>query len=196
MPEEFWEEVEKMIYSGTINNSMLSGAIEMMRVDPSEKNHNLVLGEILKARFLCPVLLSKAPLIDKDGNPVLQDGCEVQYQMLQNASGEPYMIAFTNQQQFENWQKRRTVSTDSCYEFIMEFSEYIDIIIRPLLNGGKTQVMGVVIDPFGCNLKVDRDMIANLVIRRMQMADYETSLQAEKERLEAENPQNAEEAQN
>ena len=56
--------------------------------------------------------------------------------------------------------------------------------------------MGVVIDPFGCNLKVDRDMIANLVIRRMQMADYETSLQAEKERLEAENPQNAEEAQN
>ena len=166
-----------MIYNGTINNSMLSGAIEMMRLDPSEKNHSLVLEEVLKARFLCPVYLSKAPLIDHSGNPYFEDDCDIQYQMLQNAKGEPYLIAFTNQDQYDLWQAKR-VSQTSCYEFIMDFSEYMNLVIRPLPGGGHGPAMGVVIDPFGCNLKIDRNMIANLAIRRMQMEDYQESLRA------------------
>ena len=44
--------------------------------------------------------------------------------------------------------------------------------------------VGVVIDPYGCNLKIDRDMIANLVIRRMQMDDYQESLRTMNSEME------------
>ena len=172
-----------MIYNGTINNSMLSGAIEMMRLDPTPKNHSLVLEEVLKARFLCPVYLSKVPKIDENGDPFFDEDCDIQYQMLQNKKGEPYLIAFTCQEQYDKWMEMRTATTE-IYEFIMEFSEYMNLIIRPLPDGNYGPAVGVVIDPFGCNLKLDRDMIANLVIRRMQMEDYQESLRTMNSEME------------
>lgn len=172
-----------MIYSGTINNSMLNGAIEMMRAEPSDKNRSLVLEEVLKARFLCPVVLSKAPLINEKGDPYFAPDCDVQYQMLQNAKGEPYLIAFTNQQQYEKWMAKRT-STTQIYELVMEFTDYMNLVIRTLPDGSHGPAVGVVIDPYGCNLKIDRDMIANLVIRRMQMDDYQESLRTMNSEME------------
>ena len=174
-----------MIYNGVINNSMLHGAIETMKLNPTPENHTLVLEEVLKAKFLCPVVLSKAPLLDKNGEPYFAEDCDVQYQMVQNSKGKPFLLAFTDQEQLDKWKERRTAVTE-VYEVVMEFSEYINLMLRPLPEGGYGPAEGIVIDPFGANLVMNRDMVANLVIRRMQMAEREEQLR------QAQNVQNTE----
>lgn len=174
--------MEKLVGNGIVNNSMLNGAIEMMRLDPTPKNHTLVMEEVLKAKFICPVVLSKEPRMNMEGDVCFAEDCEVRHQMVQNAKGEPFLIAFTSHEQYVAWLEKRK-APGKCYEFVMDFSDYVNLVIRPLPNGGHGPAVGVVIDPYGCNLKVDRDMIANLVIRRMQMEDFEASMREKQERL-------------
>ena len=175
-----------MYYKGVINNSMLHGAIETMRLDPTPENHTLVLEEVLKATYLCPALLSAPPLMDEKGEPYFAEGCDVQYQMLQNSQGKPFLIAFTDPDQAEKWKARRTAPGE-VYELVMEFSDYINLIMRPLPGGGYGPAEGVVIDPFGANLKVDRDMVANLVIRRMQEQEREEQIRQAQREASAQN---------
>lgn len=175
-----------MIYNGVINNSMLHGAIETMKLNPTPENHTLVLEEVLKAKFLCPVTVSKAPLLDEQGEPYFAEDCEVQYQMVQNSKGIPFLLAFTDQEELDKWKARRS-SQAEIYEVVMEFSEYINLIMRPLPEGGYGPGEGVVIDPFGVNLKVDRDMVANLVIRRMQQAEREEQIRQARREASAQN---------
>lgn len=159
-----------MLFNETISNPMLSGAIEAMRLESSSKNKEVVLEEILKATFLCPATVSTTPLTGEDGRPYLPDDCEIQQQMVQDAKGRPLLLAFTDQEQMERWKSRRAVR-NIVYGFGMSFTEYTDLMLQKLPDGTYGPAQGIVIDPYGCNLVLDRDMVANILVRRMARQD-------------------------
>ncbi len=152
-----------MQFNKKVSNAMLCGAIETMRADSNSKTHKIVLDEITKATFLCPGTVSLPPVKDKSGELKLQDGCQVQYKMLQDSQGRPLLMAFTSEEQMQLW-KDKTGSQD-CYGFACPFDDYVMLILNQLPDGTYGPAQGFVIDPYGANLVVDRDMVVNVLVR-------------------------------
>ena len=153
-----------MLFNAKIENPMLIGAIEVMRADEDPAKKEMVLEEILKANFLCPATVSEPPIEGEDGLPYLKDNCEVQQKMIQDKNGKPLLMAFTSQEEMDKWMSQRAIR-DFVYGFGMTFLEYVDLMMQELPDGERGPAQGFVIDPYGCNLVVDRDMVANIMLR-------------------------------
>ena len=158
-----------MIFNAKIENPMLVGAIEIMKQDQGQdpKKRETVLEEILKASFLCPATVSAPPLQGEDGQPYLPDDCEVQQKMVRDKEGRPLLLAFTSQEEMDKWLGERAIR-DFVYGFGMSFLEYADLMLQKLPDGSRGPAQGFVIDPYGCNLVVDRDMVANIMLRLLK----------------------------
>ena len=158
-----------MIFNAKIENPMLVGAIEIMKQDQRQdpKKRETVLEEILKASFLCPATVSVPPLQGEDGQPYLPDDCEVQQKMVRDKEGRPLLLAFTSQEEMDKWLGERAIR-DFVYGFGMSFLEYADLMLQKLPDGSRGPAQGFVIDPYGCNLVVDRDMVANIMLRLLK----------------------------
>ena len=153
-----------MLFNAKIENPMLIGAIEVMRADENPEKKEAVLEEILKATFLCPATVSEPPLEGEDGLPYLKEDCEVQQKMIQDKNGKPLLMAFTSKEEMDKWMSQRAIR-DFVYGFGMTFLEYVDLMMQEMPNGERGPAQGFVIDPYGCNLVVDRDMVANIMLR-------------------------------
>ena len=152
-----------MKFNQKVSNSMLCGAIETMKADPNDKTRQIVLEEILKATFLCPVTLSQPPVQGKNGELVLPDGCQVRYQMLQDSENRPLLMAFTSEEQMQRW-KEKSGNLES-YAFTSIFQEYAMMMLNRQEDGSFGPAQGFVIDPYGENLVMDRDKVVNILIR-------------------------------
>ena len=51
----------------TINNPMLMGALELLRAENTQDHRNMVMQEILRARFLCPVIVDPPLVANEEG---------------------------------------------------------------------------------------------------------------------------------
>ena len=167
-----------MLFNVKVENPILSGAIEAMKADEDPRKKEAVLEEILKAVFLCPCSVS-APLQENE-NGVLQlpEGSEVRQKMIQDKEGRPLLIAFTSQAEMDKWMEQRVIR-DFVYPFGMGFLEYADLMLQKQPDGTRGPAQGFVIDPYGCNLLVDRDMVANIYVRLLKRAPEQKMPQAQ-----------------
>lgn len=156
-----------MKFNQKVSNAMLCGAIETMKADPNDKTRRMVLEEILKATFLCPVTLSQPPVTGKDGEPAIPEGCQVQYQMLQDSKDRPLLMAFTGEEQMQRW-KEKSGHSES-YAFGCNFQEYAMMMLNKQEDGSFGPAQGFVIDPYGENLVMDRDKVINIMIRTKEV---------------------------
>lgn len=155
-----------MQFNQKVSNPMLCGAIEAMHADSNSKTHTLVLDEIPRATFLCPGTVSLPPVEDENGELKLQDGCQVQYKMLQNSQGKPLLMAFTSEDQMQLWKDK--TGNQNCYGFACPFPDYVMLLMNKLPDGTYGPAQGFVIDPYGANLVVDREMVANILFREKE----------------------------
>ena len=159
-----------MYFNKEVNNPMLAGAIRVMKEENTVKSREIVLEEILKAEFLCPATVSMPPQPDENGELFLPDGCVITHKMVRDKKDRPLLLAFLNKEQMEKWKENRAVR-DEVYGFAMNFTEYVQIMLQKQADGTYGPAEGFVIDPFGFDLVVDRDMVANLMLRVMLRDD-------------------------
>lgn len=159
-----------MIFNAKVNNPLLAGAIESMQADPEPKKKEMVLEQILKAMFLCPATLSVPPSLGEDGNLYLQNDCEISHKMVMDMQNRPLLLAFTSQEEMDKWMNQHEI-TEFIYGFGMSFTEYAELMMQKLPDGSRGPAQGFVIDPYGCNLIVDRDMVANIYVRSLATGD-------------------------
>lgn len=152
-----------MVFNQVITNPLLSGAVEAMKANGDDKSRQVVVEEILKATFLCPCVLSSEPVQDEKGELTISDNTVVQPQMVQDKYGRPLLLAFTSQEECDKWKAETTVLNS--YNFGYGFRDYVALMLQEMPNGKRGPAEGFVIDPYGCNLVVDRDMAANIMVR-------------------------------
>ena len=156
-----------MEFNKKVSNAMLCGAIETMKAESNHKTHMIVLDEITKATFLCPGSLSMPPVEDENGELKLKDGCQVQFQMLQDDEHRPLLMAFTSEEQMQLW-KNKSGHSES-YGFACSFPDYVMLILNQQEDGSYGPAQGFVIDPYGENLVMDRDKVINIMIRTKEV---------------------------
>ncbi len=152
-----------MEFNKPVSNPMLIGAIELMKADDTQAHRGMFVNEVVKSEFLAPVVISPAPKPDENGRLVIEKGSNVQFPSLSAPDGRQFLMAFTDKMEFEKWRPG-----EEKYSFTLTFNDYVSMLLRKDKDGKTGPAIGVVINPYGCNLILHRDMIANIVVAKMR----------------------------
>lgn len=136
-----------------ITNPMLVGAMELLKAENTPDHRKLVMEEVMHAKFLSPVVVDPAPVPDEKGVSTITKDHKINLPMLSTADGKHFFMAFTDVQELQKWKKE-----DNQQIFGFDFKDYVRMIIA---EGSVS--CGVIINPFGHNLMIPREMIENMV---------------------------------
>ena len=132
------------------NNQALLEAIARMQRENSRESREAVLDLIISGvEFMAPV----------DILPGEGEASNIQFTLLPNQSGQPFFPAFTS------WDELRKLCGPKNQQTVsITFDHYASMVLRD------NRAAGFVIDPFGCCLSFEREMISHLVQRKTMQA--------------------------
>ena len=130
--------------------SALLSAIAQMQTENSRESREAVLDFIISGvEFLAPVEIL----------PGQGESSDLKFTLLPNQSGQPFFPAFTG------WEELRKLCGPKNQQTVaLTFDHYANMILRD------NRAAGFVIDPFGCCLSFEREMISHLVQRKTMQA--------------------------
>ena len=140
-----------MEWNKSVSNPMLVGMIELMKADPTQDHKKMFVEEMMKAKYLTPAVIEPKPEKDGNGRAQLTPGNKIRFPMLNAPDGKSFYMAFTDSIEFRKWKKEEQDT------LVLTFPEYAGLILRK----GNTAA-GFVINPFGGNIVISRDMLMSL----------------------------------
>jgi len=149
-----------------VENKKLLELIEKMKELKTPESQNEVISAVIKAKFLCPVVLQNAP---KGGGKVqITKDTKIQFSIIKTNDSRNFLLAFTSDEQVNKWQKEKTQQS-----LIYTFSDYAKLILD---NDG---IDGFIIDPKGVNLVFTEDMIRQIKDGITRVSTLEADSQVE-----------------
>lgn len=146
-----------MEFNKPVSNPMLVGAIEVMKADPTQEHKNMFLNEMMNSKFLAPAIITPDPEPDEEGNLTLTKESKIQFPMLTAPDGKNYFMAFTDKFELKQWKDDENTRT-----FALTINDYIGMILRQ-----DSLAAGFVMNPYGANIVVQKEMLASLLTARM-----------------------------
>ena len=151
-----------MEYKKTVSNPFLIGAIEVMKAEPSPEHRKMVSDELIKAVYLCPVTVTPEPEKNAEGKYELTKGTQVQFSMLTAPDGKHFFMAFSDMTEMKKWKDEENLGY-----FAMTFDDYAGLLFRKDPNGNTSPASGFVLNPFGANVVVPKEMIAQYIAAKV-----------------------------
>lgn len=155
-----------MEFNKPVSNPLLMGSIELMKAEDTPAHRNMFIGELSKASFLSPAVIEPAPEPDKDGKLSIAPGSKVQFPMLTRPDGAKFFMAFTDEAEYEKWQEKN----QKFPTFALKIEDYAAMILRRDPKGNICPALGMVINPFGANIVLPREMLAGMMSAKMAQA--------------------------
>lgn len=132
-----------------IDNTYLIELIQKLKEEKTMEVQNQVISEVLKSKFMCPVVLDNAP---KGGGKIeINKDTKIQFSIIKTQDGKNYLMAFTSDPEVHKWQKTKVQQS-----IIYTFEDYAKIVTS------NDNLAGFVIDPMGCNIVFTADMIKEI----------------------------------
>ena len=155
-----------MEFNKPVSNPMLVGAIELMKAEDTPEHRNMFMGEVMKASFLSPAIVEPEPVENEEGKLTIAPGSKVQLPMLNTPDGARFFMAFTDMTEYEKWQEKN----QKFPTFALRLEEYATMILRRDAKGNFCPALGMVINPFGANIVLPREMLAGMMSARAAQA--------------------------
>ena len=134
-----------MEFNKPVSNPMMVGSIELLKAEDTPEHRQMFLDELQKAKFLSPVVIDPVPVPDENGRVTIARDAKVQFPMLSTDE--------------ENQQT-----------FAMNFDDYAGMLLRKDAQGNISPALGFVINPFGGNIVVTREMVASMIAAKLKAA--------------------------
>lgn len=159
-----------------ISNPNLLNAIHIMKADRSKEP--LFFAALHQAKLLCPVQIDAQNLIkNPDGNAVLNSDSPILLVSISDSYGAHYLMAFSDLNEFNKWNQGSYQQT-----IVYTFDDY-----KAVLTSGDTPYQGVVLNPFGDNIVLGKEIFtggnasfktakSNESVMIGQPKDYPTSM--------------------
>ncbi len=142
-----------------VTNPYLKECMQALKQDNSEENQNRVLQEIaMQAHFLSLVVFSQPPKDNGDGTATFEKESTMQFPLLTTADGSILCPAFTDWEELNKWRREETPRT-----LVLTFDDYASMVLRD------THLTGLVINPFGENLVLDRALLTHMQAHKAQI---------------------------
>ena len=133
-----------------ITNPNLVNAIE--EIKQGNKKEELFWDEVFKAEFLCPINMEIGKISQKENYKiVLGEGTSITLLSIDNEQSEHFLMAFTDWEELKKWKQNHDQQT-----LILSYEDYQGIIIK-----NDSPYQGMVINPYGQNIVLDRQMLTN-----------------------------------
>lgn len=163
-----------MEFNQSVSNPMLVGCIELVKEEDSPEHRNMFVAELLRASFMVPALIDPEPAEDSEGRLRVTPGSRVQFPMLATPDGKKFYMGFTDQIEYRKWaEKNQELPT-----FALKFDDYVNMILRRDPQGNDSVAQGVIVNPFGANVIIPKEMIAGIVATRMAQAKQMAAMKA------------------
>ena len=129
-----------------LHNEPLLAAIARMEKENDRASREAVLDLVItQAQFISPVEIFPGEKGEQN----------IQFALLPNQTNQPFFPAFTS------WEElRKLCGPKNQQTQVMTFDQYASMILKD------NRAAGFVIDPFGCCLSFDREMVSHLVQRK------------------------------
>lgn len=144
-----------MEFNKPVSNPMMVGSIELLKAEDTPEHRQMFLDELQKAKFLSPVVIDPVPVPDENGRVTIARDAKVQFPMLSTEDGRKFFMAFTDWTELKRWRDEENQQT-----FAMNFDDYAGMLLRKDAQGNISPALGFVINPFGGNIVVTREMVA------------------------------------
>lgn len=155
-----------MEFNKPVSNPMLVGCFELLKADDTVEHRNMLVNELQNAKLLAPALIEPAPEEDAEGNLRLIPGSKIQFLMLSAPDGKQFFMGFTDDMEYQKWvEQNRALPT-----FALKFDDYVGMMLNKDAQGNPCPALGFVINPYGANLVVPREMIAGIMGARLKQA--------------------------
>ena len=153
-----------------LDNTNLVEAIRRMKENNTKENQSLMLGEMMKSRFLNPTTLKVQP--DENGKVNIPAGTEISFYTITSTEGKKFAMAFTSQAELDKWIDANIKGGAPKEKFtrnagIMGFMEYAGIILN-----NNSDLDGMVINPYNENIVFNKEQMASLREQRINKEQY------------------------
>ena len=145
-----------------ITNPMLCGTIELMKAENTPEHLKMFTDEMVRARYLAPVIVTPPPVPDAKGVIKLTAEHKMQCPLLATNGGEHFFAAFTDIDELKKWNpdpKQQTIG--------FTFNDYAELLFRADKDGNQGPALGFVINPMGNSIVVTKKMVAKIVASQM-----------------------------
>lgn len=154
-----------MEFNKPVSNPMMVGSIELLKAEDIPEHRQMFLDELQKAKFLSPVVIDPVPVPDENGRVTIARDAKVQFPMLSTEDGRKFFMAFTDWTELKRWRDEENQQT-----FAMNFDDYAGMLLRKDAQGNISPALGFVINPFGGNIVVTREMVASMIAAKLKAA--------------------------
>lgn len=156
-----------MEFNKSVSNPMLVGAIELMRAEDTPEHRGMFMEEVLKASFLSPAIIEPKPRENEEGEPVIEPGSKIQFPMISTGDGKRFFMAFTDETEYVKWVEK---APERLPVFALTLEDYAVLILRKNPSGDICPALGVAINPYGANIILPREMLADIMASKMAQA--------------------------
>ncbi|MCD7835537.1 MAG: SseB family protein [Lachnospiraceae bacterium] len=151
-----------MQFNKPVSNPMLVGSIELLKAEDTPGHRKMFEEEAMKAVYLAPVTVKPAPEPDANGMVRINPGSQVQFPMLSAPDGKRFFMAFTDWSELKKWRDE-----DGQQTLAMSFDDYMDMLFKKEAGGKENPAAGFVINPFGGNIAITREMAMIFISNKM-----------------------------
>lgn len=133
-----------------ITNPNLVNVIK--EIKQGNKKEELFWEEIFKGKFLCPINMEIGETTQKENEQiVLGEGTSIVLLNIDNEQRKHFLMAFTDWDELKKWKTNYAQQT-----LVLSYEDYQGIILK-----NDSAYQGMVINPFGENIVLDRQMLSN-----------------------------------
>lgn len=141
-----------------ITNPQLLNAIEEMIKDNSKEQ--LFINELFKAKFLCPAHLElKNSQKGNKGQVIVGEGSTIALISIDDQQNKHFLMAFTDWKELRKWKQEENIQT-----IILTCEDYQEILTKD-----DTPYSGFVINPYGSNIILNKEIVKNIHSSKMTM---------------------------
>lgn len=153
-----------------VTNPRIQGLMRQAAGNPTEEIMNLVYEELaMNARLLSAMLLTHEPVQNENGTATFEQDTKMQLPLLTAPDGSKYYPAFTDWQELNKWHEILEPRT-----LLLTLEDYVALVLR------NKDTKGIVINPFGENMMVDRPLLEHLKQKKEILVQGKTTLSIDK----------------
>lgn len=147
-----------------VTNPRIQGLMRQAAGNPTEEIMNLVYEEMaMNARFLSAIMVTHEPAKKEDGTATFEPGTKMQLPLLTAPDGSKYYPAFTDWQELNKWHEILEPKT-----LILTLEDYVALVLK------NQDTKGIVINPFGENMMLDRPLLEHLKMKKDMLVQGKT----------------------
>ena len=152
-----------MEFNKTVVNPMLVGSIQLMKEEDTPEHRNMFVSELQKASLISPALIDPEPVENGEGTLVIAPGSKIQFPMIFAPNKKSFFMGFTDMSEYKKWQEKNK----NLPFFALKFEDYVGMLMRKDARGNVCPALGFVINPYGENVIVPRELVAGIMAARM-----------------------------